>query len=108
METGERADEVLKHCVLECPVAAVGFDHHHLVGRPGVDITIENIADIGVCPEGADGTATAPVTVDVLNQDIVRWALLVISISFFPHIYMAFGRRLTLTVTHSSLFVTSI
>jgi hypothetical protein len=77
METGERrTNEVLKDCVFEGPAAAVGLDHHHLVGRPGVDITVENVADVGVCPERADGTAAAPVAVDVLDQDIVRWALL--------------------------------
>lgn len=83
MEAGEHTNEVLKDCILECPAAAVGLDHHHLVGRPGVDITVENVADIGVCPERADGTAAAPVTVDIFNQDIVRRALLVISLSFF-------------------------
>lgn len=41
-------NEVLKDDVLHCPAPFVGFDHHHLVGGPGVDVSVYDITDISV------------------------------------------------------------
>lgn len=43
-----RTNEVFKDDILNCSASFVGFDHHHLVGRPGVDISVYDITDISV------------------------------------------------------------
>jgi hypothetical protein len=46
-----------------------------LVRGPGVDITVDDIGDIDVGREGAHGAATAPVAVDVLDEDVLGGTL---------------------------------
>lgn len=65
------ADEVLEDDVGHGAAAAVGLDHHHLVGLVGVDVTVLDVRDIRVLSQRAESTAARPVAVDVLDQDVV-------------------------------------
>ena len=38
-------DEVVELTVLDSAAAAVGLDHEHLVGFPGVDVLIDDVRD---------------------------------------------------------------
>lgn len=40
------SDEVLHQHVRHVSAAAIGFDHHHLVGVDGVDVSVVDIGDI--------------------------------------------------------------
>lgn len=71
----ENTNKVLENDIFDRATSAIGLDHHHLIGRPGVDITIENVANISVCPKRANGRATAPVTINVLNENVMCRAL---------------------------------
>jgi hypothetical protein len=68
-------DEVFKKEVLDVATASVALDHVHLVGRPGVDVAVGDVADVDVGAEGSHGTATTRVAVDVLDEDIFGRAL---------------------------------
>lgn len=43
-------DEIFKHDVGDRPVSSIGFDHVHLVRRPGVHVLVGDIRDVGVRP----------------------------------------------------------
>jgi hypothetical protein len=70
-----RTDEVLQDQVGHGAATAVALDHVHLVRGPGVDITVNDVGDIDVGREGAHGAATAPVAVDVLDEDVLGGTL---------------------------------
>ena len=64
------ADEVLKHDVFDVPTATVGFDHHHLVRFPGVDVLVLDLGDGGVGAQRAHAAPTRPVAVDVFDEEV--------------------------------------
>lgn len=68
-------DEVFESDIGNGAAAAVALDHVHLVGGPGVDVAVGDVADVNVGGERAHGAATAPVAVDVLNQDALGGTL---------------------------------
>lgn len=63
-------DEVLKHGVRNRTTATVALNHVHLVGFPGVDVTVQDVADIGVGSQRAHTTSSTPVAVNVLDDDV--------------------------------------
>lgn len=68
-------NEVLQKDILDVTAASVALDHVHLVRVPGVDVAVGDIADIDIGSKGAHGTATTPVAVDVLNQNVLGGTL---------------------------------
>lgn len=73
---GLGTNEVLKNDVGYIARATIALDHHHLVRVPGVDIAVDNVADVGAGTEGSDGTSATGVAVDVLDQEVVGVGLL--------------------------------
>jgi hypothetical protein len=98
-------DEILENNIRNSATATIALDHHHLVRIPGVYVLVGDVADIRVCPKGAHAATTAQVTVDVLHEDVLCRTL-----NFcvrIKHSRRSMSQEHTLTVTHSSLFVTS-
>lgn len=96
-------NEVLQDNVRYGAATTIALDHVHLVGGPGVDVAVSDVADVNVGGKRAHGATTAPVAVDVLNENALGGTLR--RVRFETGI--SEGERLTLTVTHSSLLVTS-
>ncbi len=68
-------DEVLESDVLDVAVTSVRLDHHLLVGILSIDVGVGNGGDGCSRAEGSNGTSSAPVAVDVLDQVVTRWVL---------------------------------
>lgn len=83
-------DEICELTIIHGPIAAIGFEHEHLVGILRVYVLIGDLVDIGVCCKTANGTAAAPtrqlgqwarvcgevvhqpIAINVLNEHVVR------------------------------------
>ena len=63
-------DKVFEENVFYSSTASVALDHVHLVGRPGIDVAISDVADVGICAQGAHSTSTTPVAVDTFNKNV--------------------------------------
>ena len=66
-------DKVLEYHVLYVPAASVGFDHHHLVVRPGIDVCVDDVGDRSVDAQRAEGAAAGAVAIDVLDEYVGGW-----------------------------------
>lgn len=64
------ANEVLKQDVFNVSGAAVGLDHHHLVGLPGVDVAVFDLGDGCVGAERTHAATAGPVAVNVLDKQV--------------------------------------
>lgn len=77
-------DEVLEENILDEAATSIALDQHHVVRAPGVDVAVSDVADIGIRAKRAHTTSTTPVAVDALNEDVLRWALLLIVSLMLP------------------------
>ena len=69
-------DEVFEDAVRYGTGSSVRLDHEHLVRLPGVDIAVGDFRDGGVCTERANGAASTPVAIYVLDEEVVAGILL--------------------------------
>lgn len=68
-------DEIFKDCIGNRSTSAIALDHVHLVGLPGVDVAIHNIADVRVRSQRPHTAPTAPIAIDILNENVLCGAL---------------------------------
>lgn len=68
-------DEILKQQVSRGATTTIALNEHHVVGVPGIDVPVSDITDIGILSKRAHTASTAPVAVDILNQDVLRRTL---------------------------------
>jgi hypothetical protein len=69
------ADEVLENTIWDDAVPTVGLEHHHVVRLPSVDFGVGDLRDVGVDAEGTNGRAAGPVTVDILDEEVIARVL---------------------------------
>lgn len=68
-------DEIFKDCIGNHSTSSIALDHVHLVGLPGIDVAIHNIADVRVRSQRPHTASTAPIAIDILNENVLRGAL---------------------------------
>lgn len=68
-------DEILEGDIGNRATASVALDKHHLVRVPGVHVSEGDRADVSILAEGSHTAATAPVAVDVFDQDVLGGTL---------------------------------
>jgi hypothetical protein len=69
------SDKVLHEDVRQRSTSAVGLDHHHLIGRDGIYVTVVYVRNVDVDAERPKCRATTPVTIYVFDEDVMCWAL---------------------------------
>jgi hypothetical protein len=71
------ADEVLHDDVLHIPTASVRLYHHHLVRLVGVYVLVHHVRYIDIDSKRAECRAAAPITVYILNKDVMSRTLVI-------------------------------
>ena len=94
--------EVIQHHVPQVPTAAVTLDHERLVPAVRVDVLVHDVRDRGVEAEAADRAPAGLVAPDALDRHAGGGGL-----GNSEEGLLGWGEVRTLTVTHSSRFVTS-
>jgi len=87
-------DEILENNIFDVAAATIRLYHHHLVRFPSVDVLVYNGRDGSISAKRAHGAATAPVAVDILDQDILGRRLYGYALVFVSHhdiVYPAVG-----------------
>jgi hypothetical protein len=69
------ADEVLEYTIRDGAVSTVGLEHHHVVRLPSVDVGVCDLRDVGVDAKGTNARAAGPVTIDILDEEVVARVL---------------------------------
>lgn len=64
-------DEVLKQQISRRATTTIALNEHHVVRVPGIDVPVRDITDIGILSKRAHTASTAPVAVDILNQNVL-------------------------------------
>ena len=64
-------DEVFQQNVGHRSITTVALDHVHLVGGPGVDVAVGDVGNVDSSRQRAHGTATTPIAVDALDQNVL-------------------------------------
>jgi len=69
------ANEFLEYTIGDCAVSTVGLEHHHVVRLPSVDVGVGDLRDGGVNAKGTNGRAAGPVTIDILDEEVIARVL---------------------------------
>lgn len=69
------SNEVLHQDVRQRSASTVGLDHHHLIGRHGVDVAVMDVGNVDVDTERSKCRATTPVAVYIFHENVMCWAL---------------------------------
>jgi hypothetical protein len=69
------SNKVLHEDVRQRSTSAVGLDHHHLIGRHGVDVAVVDVRNVDVDAERSKCRATTPVAIYIFHEDVVCRAL---------------------------------
>lgn len=69
------ANEVFHENIFQVSTTSIGLDHHHLVRVHGIDISVDHVRNRDVSTERTECRPPAPVAVNILYENVLRWTL---------------------------------